>query len=635
MIPLPVILGSDTAIGAETGSTLKIYNIKDPTPAAVPASSLAKVGAGTVILPTANSYSGETYVNDGILNIQNNNALGVPTSNVQTLTVTGNAGTGSQFQLTFNGFSTPAVGTYGALTVGSNSTPASCLALLVQMALNALPSIQGASGTFGSTSGLGTTPLVVNSSSSITGILSSGEEVTIVGTPADDGDYYVQPLNSTQFALYTDPGLTMPYTGLGASGAGTWAATANPVNPGSVAVTYTPDGGAGTSGGVYTVTFANSGQTAGTQPAITCDDISGSQVAGGAFVSQATTVNGSHGVVVNPTLVQNITVTPGDGGSFALVFNGSIATAITLPDVNPEGLAADIQIALSGVLGGGQTVTVTEVGSSDVYTVVFGGTLDQSTTALPLLGAIVSASGPTAPTVTAAYADSAALQLEQSSSNTSLDVLKPLTIIGTGINGGGALENVANGPSNPNNNSNTWGGIITLGGDPSIGADAGTTLTLPQAITEAVGVIDSASNTDPIVITTTSNAGLTNGDQVTIENVQGNSAANGTLLRGLAKSQQLRTLPGRRADHACGRHQFGYRRGRHRQLAGRLRPDHGGRGHHYRDGRGRQQLQRHHQRRRRPARTRRDPGHRRPRRPGGGHGSGRRGCGRRAPGAGL
>jgi autotransporter-associated beta strand protein len=541
VITLPVILGSDTAIGAETGSTLKIYNIKDPTPPAVPASSLAKVGAGTVILPTANNYSGETYVNDGILNIQNNNALGVPTSNVQALTVTGNAGTGSQFQLTFNGFSTPAVGTYGALTVGSNSTPASALALLVQMALNALPSIQGASGTFNSTSGLGTTPLIINSNTSITGILSSGEEVTIVGTPADDGDYYAQPLNATQFALYTDPGLTMPYTGLGASAGGTWSATANPTSPGSVSVTYAPDGGAGTSGGVYTVTFNSVGQTAGTQPNITNDDVT--QVAGGAFVSQTTLQDGSHGVVVNPTLAQNITVIPGDGGSFALTFNGSTSSSITLPDGNPEGLAADIQAVLNGVPNAGQTVaaplasisgvggsvTVTEVGSSDVYTVVFGGTLAQSTTALPLLSASISASGATAPTVTAAYADSAALQLEQSASNTSLSINKPLTIVGTGINGAGALENVANGASNPNNNSNTWTGVITLGGDPSIGADAGTTLTLPQAITEAVGSIASASNTAPVVITTTSTAGLTNGDQVTIENVQGNSAANGTF----------------------------------------------------------------------------------------------------------
>ncbi len=60
---------------------------------------------------------------------------------------------------------------------------------------------------------------------------------------------------------------------------------------------------------------------------------------------------------------------------------------------------------------------------------------------------------------------------------TGVTFTKTLYLNGTGINGGGALENLAGG-----NNSNTWSGAITLYSGANIGADAGTSLTVSGAI---------------------------------------------------------------------------------------------------------------------------------------------------------
>src|SRR5262249_31299911 len=69
-------------------------------------------------------------------------------------------------------------------------------------------------------------------------------------------------------------------------------------------------------------------------------------------------------------------------------------------------------------------------------------------------------------TAAAVVASGAAVQVLGSG----LTVAKPIILNGTGVNGGGALENLIGG-------GNTWSGAVTLQSDSSIGADAGTTLT--------------------------------------------------------------------------------------------------------------------------------------------------------------
>ncbi len=135
-----ITLAADTAIGVDPGTQLLVANpgvVQDPSPAPVPAASLSKVGAGTLVFASANTYSGETFVNNGVLNVRNAGALGTSAPETQQITVLGANGT---FTLQFNGFTTSAPPT---LDVNNASTT---LAADIQAALNALPSIGGVGG---------------------------------------------------------------------------------------------------------------------------------------------------------------------------------------------------------------------------------------------------------------------------------------------------------------------------------------------------------------------------------------------------------------------------------------------------------------------------------------------------------
>src|SRR5262249_44661978 len=88
---------------------------------------------GTLVFPNANTYSGKTFINAGVLNIRNNASLGDSSApETQTITVLGSSGT---FSLTFRGQTTVALD-----ILDPN------LAADMQTALNALPSIGGVGG---------------------------------------------------------------------------------------------------------------------------------------------------------------------------------------------------------------------------------------------------------------------------------------------------------------------------------------------------------------------------------------------------------------------------------------------------------------------------------------------------------
>jgi autotransporter-associated beta strand protein len=103
----PVVLMTNDAIGVDPGTTLTVTGeVEDFVPVPVPAASLTKVGTGTLVFPGSNAYSGKTFVNAGVLNIQDPGALGLSGPEVQTVTVTGPGGT---FFLKFNGQTTNAL----------------------------------------------------------------------------------------------------------------------------------------------------------------------------------------------------------------------------------------------------------------------------------------------------------------------------------------------------------------------------------------------------------------------------------------------------------------------------------------------------------------------------------------------
>ena len=96
----PITLQTNATIGAAAGTSVTASGVVEDLPTVpVPAPSLTKVGTGTAIFTAANTYSGTTFVNAGILNVQNNFGLGVPVNEVQAITVTGST-TGS-FTLQF------------------------------------------------------------------------------------------------------------------------------------------------------------------------------------------------------------------------------------------------------------------------------------------------------------------------------------------------------------------------------------------------------------------------------------------------------------------------------------------------------------------------------------------------------
>ena len=96
--------------------------------------TLSKIGQGTIVFAAANTYRGQTLVNQGVLSILDGGALGLGgagVNEVQTLTVGGSsAGT---FSLTFNGQTTSALS-------------ATATAAEVQAALDSLSSIGGVGG---------------------------------------------------------------------------------------------------------------------------------------------------------------------------------------------------------------------------------------------------------------------------------------------------------------------------------------------------------------------------------------------------------------------------------------------------------------------------------------------------------
>jgi autotransporter-associated beta strand protein len=99
------------------------------------ASALTKIGSGKLVETKTNTYSGTTYVNNGILSIQDPGALGTNSSaEVQRLTVGGD--TSGTFALTFNGKTTDQL-PFNAPATGLGS---------VQSALDGLSTIGGSTG---------------------------------------------------------------------------------------------------------------------------------------------------------------------------------------------------------------------------------------------------------------------------------------------------------------------------------------------------------------------------------------------------------------------------------------------------------------------------------------------------------
>jgi len=210
-------IGVDLQPGSTAQTQLTITGaIADPTsPTGPPFADLTKVGQGILVFPNKNNYHGNTFITGGDLNIQNSQALGTSTQEVQAVTEVGPAS--GTFSITFNGYTTPSI-------------PENATAAQVQAALDALPSIAGV-GAFVLVSETNAGPAGNMYQFAFFGPLDGYAEpqVSVSGTPgmivtsaivtAGDGATFVYPGASLQLQGNINVGST-PLTLYGGSGYG-------------------------------------------------------------------------------------------------------------------------------------------------------------------------------------------------------------------------------------------------------------------------------------------------------------------------------------------------------------------------------------------------------------------------------
>ncbi len=387
---------------------------------------LTKAGAGTLTLSGANTYTGVTTVNAGVIDVQNNTALG--TTAGATTVASGAAlqidGSGLVIAEPITILIGTGIGGTGALrNLANNNTWSGAIAL--GAAAGARINSDGGTLTLSGAITGATRPLTVGGAgdTAISGVIG-----TTSGTLTKTGS---GTLTLSGANLYT--GLTTVSTGTLQYGVNNALATgAVTVNDGGI---YDLNGFSDTIGALT----VNSGVT------------------GGSVTTGAGTL----------TLGGNVTST---GGATNASISGNLglgaATRTFTTTAAADGLS--VSATISGAVGltkaGAGTLTLSGANTYTGVTTVNAGVIDvQNNTALgTTAGATTVASG-------------AALQIDGSG----LVIAEPITIlIGTGIGGTGALRNLAN--------NNTWSGAIALGAAAGarINSDGGT-LTLSGAITGA------------------------------------------------------------------------------------------------------------------------------------------------------
>ena len=325
-----VTLGSNSSIGVNPGTTLTVPVFRDPTPLTAPAPTFTKVGEGTLVFPNANQYGGKTLVRDGVLSIQNPQAIGTGRTEVQTFTTVGTVGA---FTLTFNGqttvplvFNIPASG-----GVNPNNS--------VQNALNALSSVRRSevqtvrlsgsnAGTFTLTfNGQTTTAIAYNASAAT--VQSAFQALTSVGA-------------GNAIVTGASPFYTITFSGaLANKDLPLISATGSPTGVTNAVAAIVQDGLGGTAtvtsvqvpgGRQYTVTFG------GDLTNINLPQI----VATSGMVFVTTTTNGSTSPPVSE--VQSVETFVSGAQNFSLTFNGFSTGALAA-----GAPAATVKAALEGL----------------------------------------------------------------------------------------------------------------------------------------------------------------------------------------------------------------------------------------------------------------------------------------------
>ena len=358
----PISLDVSTTIQIPVNARLILQgSIDDAANPSASGSNLTLMGGGELILGGINTYRGTTHIDQGVLMVANNQALGIASNarpDIQTLTVSGASG---MFTLGFNGKST------GLLNIKDPN-----LAKDIQTDLNGLQTINGSAG-------------------SVT-VSSAGNVYTVI---------FGGSLLGNQPALtYTTTGAAHVVVGILQVGMG-GAVVANGASlelEGDLSLSGEPlciEGQGVESSGTQTVNvYGTAGNFELSFNGYTTSSLNynASQSDVQNALAQLTSLGSGNVTVAESGIaeVQTIIIN-GTSGAYTLGFDGQTTTSINYNDTG-----AVIQQDLDNILPSGDSVTVSPQTTANIYTITFGGNLDQGTQPLlissnPALAAVTEA----------------------------------------------------------------------------------------------------------------------------------------------------------------------------------------------------------------------------------------------------
>jgi autotransporter-associated beta strand protein len=478
-------------LGADSGSQLTIAGVVSGGQTGF---NLVKEGAGTLALASQDSYTGLTAVYQGVLELQNSNAID-DASGAEVLD-------GGQVEL-----DSPAGGP--------------------GVAVNA--------------------PLILSG----TGVVGAGSQLgalfNLGGNNAWMGNIIL-----TALAGFEPPTLTAGDVALGAA-SGTTLTLGGVVSDGSVTVTNA--GSTQTLGGEPTGLRAVGPGVVVLQKPNTYRGAT--YVTGGALDVQNPTALGSRNAAL-PEIVQiatdsaNTASTSGPTGTFTVGLGGETTTETWGETAGT--LQADLQALLTAEgskAAGNLTVALAPSGNNPgviggqseyVYTVTLAGSLaklDLAITATGGNGTVASASTVADGGIDVEVQGGAELQLDGSQQGGALTVTgRTLTLNGPGVGSDGALHNV--------NGNNTWAGPVVQATDSSVGADGGTSLTLGGTVStgnltvnpvpSASTLVDEGTVIFPNATGYSQTQTIVTGGSAQVDGVIGNVTLNGGTLSGSGAS---------------------------------------------------------------------------------------------------
>jgi len=366
------------AIGVDPATQLTVSSsVQDPSPVPVPAASLTKVGTGTLVFPTANPYTGKTFVNNGILSVQNSAALGMVSRTIAAVGVPGAVEAGNTVTITTTAAHDYQVGqtvtisgvtgvygitangaTENVTTVTITTTVPHGLTVGQTVVIANVAPVAGYNGTFVVTGTPTATSFTYTTAAGLAN--SGGGMVTAPSAAAYNGTFTITAVPSATTFTYTDSTSPLPNAGGGAVS-----------NPEVQLITLTGSGGA------FNLTFTGPlTNTPANNSTIAAVGVPGATELGNAVTI---TTTAAHGYAIGQMVIISCVGVAGYNGTFTIT--GKTATTFTYTDPisglansgggvvspvpGPLAYNSTIAAAPTGATEAGHTVTITTTAVHD------------------------------------------------------------------------------------------------------------------------------------------------------------------------------------------------------------------------------------------------------------------------------